>query len=125
MDSHGELYGQGRGLAMARIFFSLLKIFSSKVNLRYFRLEVAPTARLSVLLEVVFDPPQTVEVEGVNVSDDTSDDIYDWRCLGFPLASSSGEDIFFSSLRIFFLGSKNKVPLYFFFLKNIQVLCFL
>ena len=85
MDSHGELYGQGRGLAMARIFFSLLKIFSSKVNLRYFRLEVAPTARLRVLLEVVFDPPERVEAEGVNASDDTSDDIYDWRCLGSPV----------------------------------------
>jgi hypothetical protein len=76
--------------------------------LSFFRLDVAPTARLSVLIEVVFDPPERVEAEGVNASDDTSDDIYDWRCLGFPLASSSREDIFFSAFIFFFLVQKTK-----------------
>ena len=63
-------------------------------------LKVASKARLTVPLEVVLDPrtPERVEVEGVN----TSDAVYDCRCLGFPLATSSGNKYFFS-LRIFFL----------------------
>ncbi len=56
-------------------------------------LEVAPKARLTVLLEVLLDPrtPERVEVEGVC----TSDVVYDRRCLGFPLATSSGNKILF------------------------------
>jgi hypothetical protein len=48
-------------------------------------LEVAPKTRITVLPRT----PERVEVEGVN----TSDAVYE--CLGFPLATSSGNKILF------------------------------